>query len=64
LPGDHDPAGDCPSRDQTRSWQLTLTVNRRWIGLGILDAGATAAFFRNRESIAEITNTVKEKLAA
>ncbi|MFL6440288.1 MAG: SDR family oxidoreductase [Terriglobales bacterium] len=64
LPGDHGAHGDFDNRAHKRSWQLTLNLNRRWIGLGILAAGATAAFFRNRESIAEIRNTVKEKLAA
>jgi NAD(P)-dependent dehydrogenase (short-subunit alcohol dehydrogenase family) len=64
LPGDHGVHGDFDNRAHKRSWQLTLNLNRRWIGLGILAAGAAAAFFRNRESITEITNTVKEKLAA
>jgi NAD(P)-dependent dehydrogenase (short-subunit alcohol dehydrogenase family) len=64
LPGDHGAHGDFDNRAHKRSWQLTLNLNRRWIGLGILGAGAVAAFFRNRETLAEITNTVKEKLAA
>jgi NAD(P)-dependent dehydrogenase (short-subunit alcohol dehydrogenase family) len=64
LPGDHGAHGDFDSRAHKRSWQLTLNMNRRWIGLGILAAGAVAAFFRNRESITEFTNTVKEKVAA
>jgi NAD(P)-dependent dehydrogenase (short-subunit alcohol dehydrogenase family) len=64
LPGDHGAHGDFDSRAHKRSWQLTLNLNRRWIGLGILAAGATAAFFRNREKMAEIANTVKDKLAA
>jgi NAD(P)-dependent dehydrogenase (short-subunit alcohol dehydrogenase family) len=64
LPGNHGAHGDFDSRAHKRSWQLTLNMNRRWIGLGILAAGAAAALFRNRESITEFTNTVKEKLAA
>src|SRR3954468_4331017 len=64
LPGDHGAHGDFDNRAHKRSWQLTLNLNRRWIGLGILAAGAVAAFFRNRESITEFTNTVKEKVAA
>jgi NAD(P)-dependent dehydrogenase (short-subunit alcohol dehydrogenase family) len=64
LPGDHGAHGDFDSRAHKRSWQLTLNLNRRWIGLGILIAGATAAFFRNREKITEVANTVKDKVAA
>jgi short-subunit dehydrogenase len=64
LPGDFGAHGNFDSRAHKRSWQLTLNLNRRWIALGILAAGATAAFFRNREKVTEMVAAVKDKLAA
>jgi NAD(P)-dependent dehydrogenase (short-subunit alcohol dehydrogenase family) len=64
LPGDFGAHGNFDSRAHKRSWQLTLNLNRRWIALGILAAGAITAFFRNREKVTELVTTVKDKLAA
>ena len=46
LPGDFGPHGDFDSRSHARSWQLTLNLNRRWIGLGLLAASAALAFLK------------------
>ena len=40
LPGDHGPHGDFASRSHSSSLQLNLDLNRRWIGIGALAAGA------------------------
>jgi NAD(P)-dependent dehydrogenase (short-subunit alcohol dehydrogenase family) len=64
LPGDFGAHGNFDSRAHKRSWQLTLNLNRRWIALGILAAGATTAFFRNREKVTEMVAAVKDKVAA
>lgn len=64
LPGDHGAHGDFDTRAHQRSWQLTLDLNRRWIGLGLVAAGAVVALIKNKEKAAELVETVKEKLAA
>ena len=43
LPGDWGAYGDFDNRVHKRSWQLTLNLNRRWIGLGLLALGVGAA---------------------
>lgn len=64
LPGDHGAHGHFDARAHKRSWQLTLDLNRRWIGLGLVAAGAAAALIKNKDKAAEVVETVKEKLAA
>jgi len=64
LPGDHGAHGDFDTRAHKRSWQLTLDLNRRWIGLGLLAAGAAVALIKNKDKAAGVVDAVKEKLAA
>jgi len=64
VAGDHGAHGDFDSRAHQRSWQLILDMNRRWIGLGLLAAGVTAAVLKNRGKIEELVEGAKEKLAA
>ena len=49
LPGDFGPHGDFGARSHDRSLQLTLNLNRRWIGLGLLAAGAALAFLKKEK---------------
>jgi hypothetical protein len=64
LPGDHGAHGDFDARAHQRSWQLTLDLNRRWIGFGLLAAGAAVALLRNKDKTAEMVRSMREKLAA
>jgi NAD(P)-dependent dehydrogenase (short-subunit alcohol dehydrogenase family) len=64
VAGDHGAHGDFDSRAHQRSWQLILDMNRRWIGLGLLAAGATFALLKNRRRLEQTIDNVKEKLAA
>ncbi|HKT23387.1 MAG TPA: SDR family oxidoreductase [Terriglobales bacterium] len=64
LPGDHGAHGDFDTRAHQRSWQLTLDLNRRWIGLGLVAAGAAVALIKNNDKAAEVVDKVKQKLAA
>ena len=64
LPGDHGAHGDFDTRAHQRSWQLTLDLNRRWIGLGLVAAGAAVALIKNKDKAAEAVDKVKQKLAA
>ena len=64
LPGDFGAHGDFDSRAHNRSWQATLNLNRRWIGLGLLAVGLAAALVTKRDKAAEILERGKQKLAA
>lgn len=64
VAGDHGAHGDFDSRAHQRSWQLILNTNRRWIGLGLLAAGVTAAVLKNRGRVEHIVESAKERLAA
>jgi NADP-dependent 3-hydroxy acid dehydrogenase YdfG len=46
LPGDWGAHGEFDDRAHSRSWQSTLNLNRRWIGLGILTAGLLAGLLK------------------
>src|SRR5438270_1239197 len=63
LPGDWGAHGEFDSRAHTRSWQSTLNLNRRWIGLGLLAAGL-AAVLRNKSASPGISGgTLKDQTA-
>lgn len=46
LPGDWGAHGEFDDRAHSRSWQSTLNLNRRWIGLGLLTAGLLAGLLK------------------
>ena len=46
LPGDWGAHGEFDARAHQRSWQSTLNLNRRWIGLGLLAAGLAAVLIK------------------
>jgi NAD(P)-dependent dehydrogenase (short-subunit alcohol dehydrogenase family) len=60
LPGDFGAHGNFNDRAHKRSWQLTLDLNRKWIGLGLLAAGIAVAAVKKTGIAADI----KEKIAA
>ena len=63
LPGDWGAHGEFDNRAHTRSWQSTLNLNRRWIGLGLLAAGL-AAVLRNKSASPGISGeTLKDEAA-
>ena len=64
LPGDFGAHGDFDDRAHKRSWQSTLNLNRRWIALGLLAAGVTAAALKNRDRVGELAAAVRDKLVA
>ncbi|HWC15501.1 MAG TPA: SDR family oxidoreductase [Terriglobales bacterium] len=64
LAGDFGAHGEFDSRAHTRSWQMTLDLNRGWIGLGLVVLGVAAALLVNTDSYAEATRQVDEKAAA
>jgi NAD(P)-dependent dehydrogenase (short-subunit alcohol dehydrogenase family) len=47
LPGDHGPHGNFADRSHSSSLQVTLNLNRRWIGIGLLAATAAALISKN-----------------
>src|SRR5438874_690707 len=59
LPGDWGAHGEFDDRAHNRSWQSTLNLNRRWIGLGLLAAGVLAALLRTTEPLAAADGSVK-----
>lgn len=62
LPGDWGAHGEFDDRAHNRSWQSTLNLNRRWIGLGLLTAGMAAAVLLKQRAVP--IESVKRKLAA
>ena len=48
LPGDWGAHGDFDKRAHKQSWQSTLNLNRRWIGLGLLALGVGAALLAEK----------------
>lgn len=48
LPGDAGPHGTFADRSRSSSLQVTLNLNRRWIGLGLLAATAAALLTMNK----------------
>lgn len=64
LPGDFGPHGDFDSRSHDRSLQLTLNLNRRWIGLGLLAAGAALAFLKKeKKAVDSVRDTLDARAA-
>ena len=63
LPGDWGAHGEFDDRAHNRSWQSTLNLNRRWIGLGLLAAGVLAALLRTTEPSAVADGSVKREAA-
>jgi len=64
LPGDFGAHGEFDSRAHARSWQTTLNLNVRWIGLGLLSLGVGAVLAGPRNREAKFPKPIKEKLAA
>jgi short-subunit dehydrogenase len=64
LPGDFGAHGDFDSRSHKRSWQLTLNIHRRWIGLGIVAAGVAGAILKNRRAVSQTVTDIRERIAA
>jgi NAD(P)-dependent dehydrogenase (short-subunit alcohol dehydrogenase family) len=60
LPGDFGAHGNFNDRAHKRSWQLTLDLHRKWIGLGLLAAGIAVAAVKKTG----IAPDIKEKIAA
>ena len=58
LPGDWGAHGEFDARAHQRSWQSTLNLNRRWIGLGLLAAGLAAVLIKG-EPLASADGTVQ-----
>jgi short-subunit dehydrogenase len=51
LPGDWGAHGEFDDRAHKRSWQSTLNLNRRWIGLGLLAVGVAAALLKTEPPV-------------
>jgi NADP-dependent 3-hydroxy acid dehydrogenase YdfG len=65
LPGDFGAHGEFDARAHARSWQSTLNLNRRWIGLGLAAGALTAAILKNRNKAGgAIGGAAKKRLAA
>jgi NAD(P)-dependent dehydrogenase (short-subunit alcohol dehydrogenase family) len=64
LPGDFGAHGDFDSRSHKRSWQLTLNIHRRWIGLGIVAAGIAGAILKNRRAVSQTVTDIRKRIAA
>lgn len=64
LAGDYGAHGDFDTRAHKRSWQLTLDLNRRWIGLGLLAMGGVLAVIKNRARAARVVEGIRERQAA
>jgi NAD(P)-dependent dehydrogenase (short-subunit alcohol dehydrogenase family) len=60
VPGDFGAHGDFDNRAHRRSWQLTLDLNRKWIGLGLIAAGIAVAAAKKRTPATES----EQKIAA
>jgi len=56
--------GEFDSRARTRSWQTTLNLNLRWIGLGLLALGLGTVLVKPRNDGTKFRRGVEEKLAA
>lgn len=61
LPGDFGAHGDFDDRAHKQSVQLTLNLNRRCIGLGLLGASVAAMLWKNRENNREVSGEKREE---